>query len=84
MLKRFFNYYRPYKGLFILDFSSAVIAAVLELAFPVAVNSVIDTILPSGNWNRIITASIFLLLLYIVNTFLQFVVIYFGHRLGIT
>lgn len=83
MLKRFFNYYRPYKGLFILDFSSAVIAAVLELAFPVAVNSVIDTILPSGNWNRIITASIFLLLLYIVNTFLQFVVIYFGHRLGI-
>lgn len=83
MLKRFFKYYRPYKGLFILDFSSAVIAAILELAFPVAVNSVIDTILPSEDWNRIMTASIFLLLLYTINTFLQYVVIYFGHRLGI-
>lgn len=83
MLNRFFEYYRPYKGLFILDFSSAVIAAILELAFPVAVNSVIDTILPSEDWNRIMTASVFLLLLYIINTFLQYVVIYFGHRLGI-
>ena len=33
MLKRFFSYYRPYKKLFILDFSCAVLAGLLELAF---------------------------------------------------
>ncbi|HAO6217448.1 TPA: ABC transporter ATP-binding protein, partial [Listeria monocytogenes] len=43
MLKRFFSYYKPYRTLFIIDFGCAVLAAILELAFPVAVNHVIDT-----------------------------------------
>lgn len=34
MLRRFMAYYRPYRGLFILDFSCAILAALLELAFP--------------------------------------------------
>ncbi|AZP04341.1 ABC transporter ATP-binding protein [Jeotgalibaca ciconiae] len=83
MLKRFFSYYRPYKSLFILDFACAVIAAVLELAFPVAVNNVIDSILPSGKWNLVILSSLGLLLLYIINTAMQYIVTYFGHKLGV-
>lgn len=82
MLKRFFSYYKPYKRLFILDFACAVLAALLELAFPVAVNRVIDSILPSGNWNLIILASLALLLFYVVNTAMQYIVIYYGHMLG--
>ena len=42
MLRRFFSYYRPYKGLFLLDFGCAILVGALELAFPVAVNQVID------------------------------------------
>lgn len=83
MLKRFFHYYKPYKKLFMLDFTCAVIAAVLELAFPVAVTEVIDTILPVGNWNLIILASIALFSLYALNTVFQFIVTYFGHMLGV-
>ncbi|UJF15821.1 ABC transporter ATP-binding protein/permease [Jeotgalibaca sp. MA1X17-3] len=83
MLKRFFYYYKPYKKLFMLDFTCAVIAAVLELAFPVAVKEVIDTILPVGNWNLIIFASIALFSLYALNTVFQFIVTYFGHMLGV-
>ena len=33
MLKRFFAFYRPYRGLFILDFSCAVLSGLLELGF---------------------------------------------------
>ena len=44
---RFLAYYRPYKRLFALDFSCAVLAAALELSFPLFVNYVIDTLLPS-------------------------------------
>lgn len=84
MLKRFFHYYRPYKGLFFLDFTCAVVAALLELAFPVAVNEVIDNILPSGDWNRIIFASVALLTLYVFSTAMTYIVIYFGHKLGIS
>lgn len=83
MLKRFFGYYKPYKQLFLLDFCCAILAAVLELSFPIVVNGVIDSILPSGNWNLILLVSLGLLLLYIVNTALQYIVVYFGHVLGV-
>ncbi|WP_445490974.1 ABC transporter ATP-binding protein [Niallia sp. 03133] len=83
MIKRFFTYYLPHKKLFILDFSSAVVVAILELAFPIAVSWFIDTMLPEGNWNSIVSVSIGLLALYFVSTYLQYIVNYWGHKLGI-
>lgn len=83
MLKRFFSYYRPYTRLFLLDFSCAVVAAILELAFPVVVNNVIDNILPKGNWRMIMIVCLALLFFYIINTALQYIVVYFGHMLGV-
>jgi len=83
MLAKFFSYYRPHRRLFIIDFSSAVIVAVLELAFPVAVQWFIDQLLPTNDWNMIITVSILLLLVYILSTVLNYIVNYLGHKLGI-
>ncbi|MBM7603728.1 ATP-binding cassette subfamily B protein [Metabacillus crassostreae] len=83
MLKRFFSYYIPHKKLFVFDFSSAIIVAILELAFPLAVQWFIDSLLPSENWSAIVSVSIGLLVLYFISTFLQFVVNYWGHKLGI-
>ncbi|MBO0429558.1 ABC transporter ATP-binding protein [Vagococcus fluvialis] len=82
MFKRFFAYYKPYKALFILDFTCAVIAALLELSFPVIVNQVIDKIMPKENLRLIFMVSILLLFFYMVNTALQYIVVYFGHKLG--
>lgn len=83
MLRRFFSYYRPHRRLFIIDFTCAVFVAILELAFPVAVQSFIDKLLPTGNWSMIITVSLSLLLFYILSSFMQYVVNYWGHKLGI-
>lgn len=83
MIRRFISYYKPHRRLFIIDFTSAFIVALLELAFPVAVQRFIDTLLPSGNWNLIVTVSVLLLLVYIVSTLLQYVVTYWGHKLGV-
>ncbi|MBP2257470.1 ABC transporter ATP-binding protein [Virgibacillus alimentarius] len=83
MIRRFFSYYKPHRRLFIIDFTSAVIVALLELAFPVAVQWFIDDLLPGGNWNVIVTVSILLFFVYILSTFLQYVVVYWGHKLGI-
>ncbi|NIK69253.1 ABC transporter ATP-binding protein [Paenibacillus sp. BK720] len=83
MLKKFFAYYRPYRKLFLLDFCCAVVLAVLELCFPLAVSHVIDTLLPEGNLKLIIGACAILLAVYVLNTFLSFVVTYWGHMLGI-
>ncbi|XKE95204.1 ABC transporter ATP-binding protein/permease [Metaplanococcus flavidus] len=82
-LKHFFKYYKPHKRLFIVDFTSAVIVAILELAFPVAVQYFIDELLPSGEWSTIVTVSILLLAVFLLSTFLQYVVSFLGHKLGI-
>lgn len=83
MIKKFFSYYRPHRRLFIIDFTSAILVAILELAFPLAVQWFIDTLLPSGDWGTIVTVSVLLLLVYLISTLLQFIVSYLGHKLGI-
>ena len=83
MIKRFYSYYLPYKRLFAIDFGCAVIAAILELAFPLAVQWFIDSLLPGEDWPTIVTVAFGLLILYAVSTGLQFVVHYWGHKLGI-
>ncbi|NLG09823.1 MAG: ABC transporter ATP-binding protein [Deinococcales bacterium] len=83
MLRRFFSYYAPYKGLFFLDFSSAVVSGLLELGFPIAVQLFIDRLLPSGHWGSIALAAAGLTAVYLVNTGLLVVVTYWGHMLGI-
>ena len=83
MILRFLSYYKPHKRLFLIDFSSAIIVAILELAFPLAVQWFIDQLLPTGEWDMIVKVSILLLLTYVLSTVLNFIVNYLGHKLGI-
>ncbi|MGE7840804.1 ABC transporter ATP-binding protein [Lysinibacillus sp. NPDC093712] len=83
MYKKFFSYYKPHKRLFVVDFSSAIVVAILELAFPLAVQWFIDKLLPTGEWSMIVKVSILLLLVYVLSTVLNFIVNYLGHKLGI-
>jgi len=83
MLREFFAYYRPWMGLFWLDFGCAVLSGLLELAFPLAITAFIDHLLPQGNWSLTVAAAIGLLALYVVNSGLMAVVVYWGHKLGI-
>ena len=66
-----------------LDFSVAVLVGLLELAFPLAVNYIIDELLPSEDFSIIMLAAFVLLMIYLLNTLLHFVVTYWGHMLGI-
>ncbi len=83
LLRQFFAYYRPWKGLFLLDFTCAVLSGLLELVFPIAIKVFVDELLPSQQWVPILLASVGLLLIYAVNTGLMAVVAYWGHMLGI-
>ena len=83
MISKFFSYYKPHKRLFVIDFSSAIIVAVLELFFPIAVQWFIDELLPTGEWQMIVKVSILLLLVYVLSAILNYIVNYLGHKLGI-
>jgi ATP-binding cassette subfamily B protein len=83
MLRRFFAYYRPHRGLFLLDFTCAVLSGLLELGFPIAVKVFVDRLLPGRDWGLILAASGGLLAIYVLNTGLMTIVTYWGHMLGI-
>lgn len=83
MLSKFFSYYKPYKKLFLVDFGCAVLSAALELVFPVAVNRVIDQVLPDGSLKTILMFAIILFALYLFNMTMNYIVVVLGHRLGI-
>lgn len=83
MIRRFIAYYLPYKKLFMLDFGCAVFVALLELGFPVVVQWMIDSLLPTQNWTMISWMGLLLLALYLISMGLHFVVNYWGHMLGI-
>jgi ATP-binding cassette subfamily B protein len=83
MIRQFAAYYRPYRGLFFLDFGCALIVGLLELGFPLAVNQFVDKLLPGQDWGLILLASAALLAVYVLNTLLQYIVTYWGHMLGI-
>jgi ATP-binding cassette, subfamily B, bacterial len=83
MIKRFFRYYQPHRRLFYIDFACAVLVGLLELGFPMAVSWFIDSLLPDGNWSTILAVSAGLLVLYLLSSSMQFVVNYWGHKLGI-
>lgn len=79
----FFSYYAPYKKLFMIDFGCAVLAGLLELAFPMAVRTFIDKLLPAQDWPLIVIAALALLAIYLINTGLMAIVNYWGHALGV-
>jgi ATP-binding cassette subfamily B protein len=83
MLRQFLAYYRPHRGLFILDFGCAVVAGLLELGFPMAVRAFVDHLLPQADWGLILLASAGLLGIYLANAGLLVIVTYWGHVLGI-
>jgi ATP-binding cassette subfamily B protein len=84
MLREFFEYYRPHRGLFIVDFGCAVLSGLLSLSFPLAVTLFVDRLLPQGDWNTVVLAALGLLVIYLVNAALMVVVTYWGHVLGIS
>jgi ATP-binding cassette, subfamily B, bacterial len=83
MLRQFFDYYRPWKALFWLDFGCAVLSGLLELVFPLAIKGFIDVLLPAGDLALTLAAAAGLLLIYVANAGLMTIVIYWGHMLGI-
>ncbi|MDG0842963.1 ABC transporter ATP-binding protein/permease [Staphylococcus equorum] len=81
-MKAFFNYYKPYKGLFFLDFGSAIIVGLLELIFPLITSLYIDRLLPTNQWNLIVIFGVALLFVFAIEAVLKFIVTYWGHKLG--
>lgn len=86
-LRRFFAYYKPHKGLFILDLVCALAVAAVDVAFPLVTQYILRTLLPAMTVNSALMR-VFVVLIacmicaYLMRAILQFIIGYWGHRLG--
>lgn len=83
MIKKFIKYYKPHKGLFILDIVCAFLISISDLVYPLVTRKIINEVIPKGNVGLIAKFGIALLLLYIVRMIMEYIVGYYGHVLGV-
>jgi ATP-binding cassette subfamily B protein len=83
LVKKFVKYYKPHKGLFILDMACALGIASLDLIFPIFSRTLINDFIPDRNLRAIIIASLVMFVLYILKGVFYYIVNYWGHVLGV-
>ena len=83
MLKSFARYYKPHWKLFVLDMVCALIAASCDLMYPVISRDIINTYIPDKNLQLIFFWCAALLVIYIIQTIMQYIMQYQGHVVGV-
>jgi ATP-binding cassette subfamily B protein len=87
-LKRFLSYYKPHRGLLILDLSCAFLVAAIDIAYPLLTQYVLRKLLAEMAINNALFRSFVILIVaalgaYLVRALLLFIINYWGHVLGI-
>ena len=82
MLKKFISYYRPERKIFILDMLVSLMISVIGLVFPVMTRRMLNTYIPDRNIRMIVFAALFVLFMYLIRSFLQYFIQYYGHMMG--
>ncbi len=83
MLKTLFRYFKPHMGLFILDMSCAVLAAVIELVFPLVSRQVMNTLLPNHAYRTFFLVMLVVGLAYVLRSVCYYIMTYWGHTFGV-
>ena len=83
MLKRFIQYYKPHKRLFLLDMAAAFLIALCNLCYPVITRSMLNEFIPDRNMQLLVVFAVILLLIYMLKMLLNYFVQYYGHLVGV-
>lgn len=83
MIKKFIHYYKPHLGLFILDLVCAFLISATDLVYPMVTRNLINNIIPNKNIALIMKIGIMLVILYTIRMFLEYIVGFYGHLLGV-
>ena len=83
MLRSFAHYYKPHWKLFVFDMICALVAAGCDLVYPVVSRNIINTYIPDKNIRLILTWCAALLVIYIIQTIMQYFMQYQGHIVGV-
>ena len=79
----FLSYFKNHKKLFAIDVFCAVLIAVIDLAFPLVTRSALYDMLPGKMYRTFFIVMAVVVCCYVLRSFLQFIVAYYGHTFGI-
>lgn len=82
MIHNFLHYYKPYKSILYGVVIGSLVAALLDLVFPMLVRQILNEVLPQKNTDRLLHDTCILFILYLGNYGLLYLVNYYGHLMS--
>ena len=82
MIHNFLHYYKPYKSILYGVVIGSLVAALLDLVFPMLVRQILNEVLPQKNTDRLLHDTGILFILYLGNYGLLYLVNYYGHLMS--
>ena len=83
MLRTLLRYFRPHIKLFLLDMFCAVLAAAIDLAFPMVSRHVMYTLLPDRLFHAFFAVMAAVFVCYALRSVCFYVMTYWGHTFGV-
>ena len=84
-LKKFIQYYKPYKGVFFLDLLCATFISVVDLLYPQFLRSAINGLFTRGTeaiLSALLPIAIGLFIMYVLQSLCKYYISYQGHMMG--
>ena len=82
-LKIFISYFRPHIGLFILDLSCALVASLIDIAFPLVARHSMYNMLPNQEYATFFHVMVIVAIAFLLRASLNYVITYWGHMFGV-
>ena len=83
IIRIFLSYFKPHRGLFALDLSCALIASLIDLAFPLVARQAMYSMLPSKAYATFFEVMIIVTVAFLLKAVLNYVITYWGHMFGV-
>ena len=82
-LLAFLGYFKNHKGLFAVDMLCAMLIAAVDLCFPLVTRHALYEMLPGQMYRTFFIVVAVLVVCYLIRSFLQYIICYYGHTFGI-
>lgn len=82
-VKIFFSYYKPHLKYFIADMMCALLIAIIDVSFPIATRTVLNTVIPQGKMRFFFILIALMVVTYGIRYAALWFVNYWGHYFGV-
>lgn len=77
------QYFRPHRGLFVLDLSCSLVMALIDLAFPLVARSAMNQLLPARQFDTFFIVMLIVAAAFVIRACMNYIITYWGHMFGV-